>query len=630
VTLGAPLGLLGLLAIPCIVAIHLYRRRYTPIPVSGLFLFGQVNRSAAAGRTRQPLIQSKSLWCELLATLAVTWFLADPHIGDQETSDHLIVVLDDRASLQAAGGEPPHSTAHARLLEAVTAQLSGLDRDDRVTLVLAGSSPRLLAGPATSARDAITRLDGWRGTARWQSLDAAFALAEQLDRGPDGKPQGARILVATDRVPERLAEGTGLIARGEARPTLGIVDARWLLADARFGERLFVRVAAFGGKTRRGVLSVRAGAVTLGQTPVTLSPNKAAPYFIPVTLPTADVEGRSALDAVTVTLTQPGRPADPWPLDDSVTVIRPAARIVRVYVTPAAAMSPVRRAVGSVDGVTLVATPESADIIIQTGTDAPPARAGAWTMTLAGHDAGEREVIAVGPFLAAHGHPMLAGLDWAGVIWVGARIESDAPSDPDSSEALLMAGSNVLISEARRGRDRDVTLWLSLARSTLIDHPSWPGLFANLIEARRTALPGTGQTNVLLGQPVRVTAPTGAAEVVLVGPGDTAQPLTLVVDADGAIVLPSLEEPGVHRFLLQMDDTPSVTIATVNGMQLDGRLADLGDATTLTKAPSDGTATTVERRRGPLAHTVPLALAALLMLLGWHFFRRPRRVAVTA
>jgi len=44
-----PLGLLALVAIPAIVAIHLFRRRFPIRPVAGLFLWQMAQRTPEGG-----------------------------------------------------------------------------------------------------------------------------------------------------------------------------------------------------------------------------------------------------------------------------------------------------------------------------------------------------------------------------------------------------------------------------------------------------------------------------------------------------------------------------------------------------------------------------------------------------
>ena len=76
-----PLGLLALLAIPTVAALHLFRRRFRPRRVSAVFLWNLEDRTPLAGRTRERLLRSPSLWLELLAALALALALAGPRAG---------------------------------------------------------------------------------------------------------------------------------------------------------------------------------------------------------------------------------------------------------------------------------------------------------------------------------------------------------------------------------------------------------------------------------------------------------------------------------------------------------------------------------------------------------------------
>ena len=73
---ATPLGLLALLAIPAIVAIHLFRRRFPVRPVAGLFLWGVVRQTPEGGGrvTRLPI--TRSLILECLAALALALIIA--------------------------------------------------------------------------------------------------------------------------------------------------------------------------------------------------------------------------------------------------------------------------------------------------------------------------------------------------------------------------------------------------------------------------------------------------------------------------------------------------------------------------------------------------------------------------
>ena len=67
----APLGLLALLAIPAIIAIHLFRRRFPPRSVAGLFLWQVVQQTPQGGGkvTKLPITASLILRLSLLRSM---------------------------------------------------------------------------------------------------------------------------------------------------------------------------------------------------------------------------------------------------------------------------------------------------------------------------------------------------------------------------------------------------------------------------------------------------------------------------------------------------------------------------------------------------------------------------------
>lgn len=62
---------------------------------------GIETHTTTAGRTRERLPITPSLICELLAALALSLVLADPRWGDVGKVVHLVVVLDNSASMSS-------------------------------------------------------------------------------------------------------------------------------------------------------------------------------------------------------------------------------------------------------------------------------------------------------------------------------------------------------------------------------------------------------------------------------------------------------------------------------------------------------------------------------------------------
>ena len=96
-----PWGLLGLLAVPAILILHLYYRRFPPLLIGGLHLWGVQTQVREAGRRRERLPITASLLLELLAAAVLSLVLAQPRWAESRRVEHVIVVLDNSASMQA-------------------------------------------------------------------------------------------------------------------------------------------------------------------------------------------------------------------------------------------------------------------------------------------------------------------------------------------------------------------------------------------------------------------------------------------------------------------------------------------------------------------------------------------------
>jgi len=605
VILGEPWGLCALAAVPAIIVIHLWRRRFRPRPVTALFLFAPQARTMASGRRRHRLVATASLVAELVAALAATWFLCDPHLGDRRDARHVVAVVDARARMQATAADGVAAAVRARA--ALDRVLEDLGRDDRATLITSGATPRLLCGPAARPGDARAALARWQAAEPWHDLEPAVALARQIAR------DGAELTLVSDRAPARLDADVALIAVGAAAATSGLVDARWHLDGD--GERIAVRVLAQGGAPRSRTLVLRdAGGLVLAERELRLEPGVAQLALF------APPAGLAAGSWVEVALTGD----DAYRVDDAARVLKPTRRVVRVRVEAAPGKAAWRvavlRALAAVpdavvedereDGATARG---AAHLVI--GAEDAPAPLGAWRLRVVAGDA--KPVL--GPFLARTGHPLLDDVDFTGAVWAGGALGAV------DGDVLLAAGDAVLLAERRRPRVREFDLWGALPASTIDRHPGWPSLIANLVHARRRALPGVDQPNLPLGQPTTVVLPPGYDALEIAGP-DGAR-ARLVADGDGAVLVPGLAHAGSHRLILPATaDQPAVDDwATLNATILDARLGDVVAAETVARQVASGSGARIERSRSTLEHLLPVIACALAALAAWHAFAREER-----
>ncbi|MFY9341065.1 MAG: hypothetical protein WAT39_01155, partial [Planctomycetota bacterium] len=142
-----------------------------------------------------------------------------------------------------------------------------------------------------------------------------------------------------------------------------------------------------------------------------------------------------------------------------------------------------------------------------------------------------------GPFVFDRSSPWIDGLQLAGVLWVAGS--KDLPG-----RVLVAAGPYVLASEEMLDQGRRLWLLLDGGAGNVVRSPDWPVLFANLVEAARSDVPGLASVQVPVGSEVVYQRRASDAQLVVVTPGGERRPL-----AGGRKLGCVPEEPGIHRLL---------------------------------------------------------------------------------
>ena len=150
-----PWGLLALLGIPAVLAIHFLQRRVRVIPVSTLFLLESTRDDTVAGRKLRRLVPSIPLWLQLLAVLLLAALLAEPRWPWKASVQRVAIVLDDSASMMVFKKEV------ADAVRLTASQASGLAaRAEFLLLPADPAKPRVHAGG--NAQAAIQALESWQ------------------------------------------------------------------------------------------------------------------------------------------------------------------------------------------------------------------------------------------------------------------------------------------------------------------------------------------------------------------------------------------------------------------------------------------------------------------------------------
>jgi hypothetical protein len=549
-----PLALAGLAAIPALVAIYLFRRRFRRLPVSSLMLWLDPRPAREGGSRIERLQTPLLLFLELAILSLLVLAAADPQVQTAQGTRPLIVVLDDSFSMQAGGEESPQKQARKTLEQELRR-----NRRYSVRLLLAGDHPQALGEPARTIPEALAQLDGWHCRAPAAHLDEAIVLASEM--GGDL----AQVLVLTDH-PPRNAPGEGRLqwwAFGKARPNLAFVTAARTGRDG--AERVLLEIANLAETPQRSMLAIEA---------------------LPEGMPPAEVQ-RSRIDLgpgqtqrIILQLKE-GSPAlrarlDPDALEyDNQVILLPARfRPVRVGIRIAdEALRPlVEKALRACrEALVGAIRPE----IVFTDDDADDGSA--WTVRLLTDKEGASYT---GPFVIDRNHPLTEGLSLQGVVW-GAGSGGDMPGAP-----VVMAGNVPLLTDKESADGRhDLRLRLRPELSTVQLSPAWPVLIWNMLQWRQSQAPGLNRANIRLGEQAVLTLERARDVLEVVAPDGTARRVPaperrLVIRAEDAGIW-QVRDPEKKEILASCAANPlSRDESDLSGCA-SGRWGDWRDATSL-------------------------------------------------
>jgi len=574
-TLGAPLGLVALVAAPALIALYFLRRRQPPRKVSALFLWRSPDQRSEAGPRLQKFSRELSLLLELGAVVAVALFLADLRCGARAVERHTVLVLDGSLSMSARQGDG--KTAAERALERAK---KIADQDGgKVTVIESGVRPKLRVGPAAEYLELATL--SFEPAGPHHDFGPALVLAREL-AGPQ-----ARVRLLTDRLLEPPPAGVEVIALGQSLPNDAFVAVARRDVEGR--ALVSLRVAHYGPERAQVPVEIRTldGRV-LHSERLALGPNEER--GIRLTLPYAeDLLARLPDDAL---------------LADNAAVLPPnPVRPLKIRSELPEGMARLALA-RFLKAESTLSEGEPADLVF-----APPGpNPKPWTVVVGLVSAPQPSI---GPYFSDRNHPLFENVPLEGLLW--AVDETSAPGRP-----LLTAGRTVVVSEAP---GPVFHLRNDLARSNLHRTAAWPVLLANLLELRRDASPGFPRRILGLGDEVSVNI-EGEGPWAFAGAGEE-----MPLRTRGALRLAAPSRPG--RYELKQDGQPTDWL---QGVAVERAEADLtGAASGRTESDlSVGTLSPSTEGRSPWPLLAMLALLCADWLLTSALAPRARSREVAA
>jgi len=422
--LANPWGLLGLLAIPTIIAIHCFQRKSRPVLISTLFLMPKPQSESRAGRRWEFWRTSWAFWMQLLAAALLSLLLAQPRIIKSSSTSHVAIVLDASASMSAFRGAT-HSAVNRILSETdrLAASTKWLLRDSHPT------SSRLYHG--SDVGELRLSLEGWRPTHGAHSAESALRAA-QVAVGREG-----RVIFVSDAPRPQLNALAEVVTVGQPLDNVGFTGVR----SGQDGDKAIwqAMIRNYGATPQQRQWWIDTGAGQTEPQNLTIPPHGVR-----------RVGGAfpNGVEAVTLRLQ-----ADEFTIDDTAPVVSPQMRPVAIQIRGDQAFAEwVRQVVdrmpglryGNIDGVTDVGVYELPTSDRLTSLPNP------YAIAFAQQSADEGQLAAPKSFVESH--PLVEGLTFNGLV---IQRGDDLPLPPeDNATALVWAEDEPLIylQESVQGR----------------------------------------------------------------------------------------------------------------------------------------------------------------------------------
>ncbi len=636
----APLALIGLIALPIIVAFYMLRLRRRDVPVGSTFLWQQLIRDVEANAPWQRLRFSWLLLVQLLIAALVVFAAARPFTATQsDLAANVVLVIDTSASMAASDAtEDRMALARERAAEVI----GRLPDGGRVTVVAASDTANVLVSETDDREAALQAIETVTPTQLEGDLTDAFALASALV----ARDSDSTVVVVTDAAGDDLPDlGVGAPVRVER---IGATDANQAIAALSVLRRsggaqldLFVAVTnpSTGDATRR--LEIYADEQLVDARDVTIPAGQRSEALI-TTVPAGAVAVEARLAGSDALIT-----------DDRAFAIVPPETTTRAllvgsesaYLESALALLP-RLELYAVSAAGYADALEDAEaagtpygLIVFDGVLPPEAPPGAALYVDPEADGPYGEVTGriEGPFIdrADPEEPILRFVDLSSVHIGRAREVVLAAS---SRPVLTTPAGDPLIAVGTDAGRRIAMVGFALDESDLPLQIAFPLLMSNIVDYLLPAADGILPSSMRLGESISVSVEEGVERVVVSStaaadlPGATSEGLEVAV-TDGRVTIPGADVVGMREVRVVSDD------AALDGSVIGVTAVNLFSTDESDLAPGDPNRISdmgrVPDQPGQTAQSTrsewwwPLTLLALALLaVEWLLFHRPTRRTV--
>ncbi|MGI8906331.1 MAG: BatA domain-containing protein [Candidatus Sumerlaeaceae bacterium] len=472
-----PWGLLALLSIPAILALHFFRDRRRVRRIGGLHLWEFARVKLPAGRRFDRLIRTLPLLFQLIAALILSLLIAGFDWPTRLQARHFTIIADDSISMQA------RARTNSSAERATQAATKWARDSDRFTLVAAAARPRLLAGPFATRLELVQSLNAWQPEAPVCELESAMNLAMKF-AGTTG-----RVLLLTDDSGTSQSYGPALEthAVGEAAPNAAISFADRLRIAAH-RDRVVATIKGYASGASQISIKASIGGQEVASKSIEVPPGQ--PASLDFEIP--DTEHPIRLDI---------SPADALAADDSVVLAAVNVKTVRAYVDDFGEVTDsMRKAIESVPNAYVTDDPRIAELAFMRSAASLPSALRTYRFVDPATSASR--MVAQGQQLVLDQRSRITeNLTLEGVLWTYAP----PPAVSNLTSALISYTSHPLVyTEATQGEARRYAVNLDWQATNLFRSTAWPVMVQGMVEDCRDAIPGMDRTNFRTGEEIQL------------------------------------------------------------------------------------------------------------------------------
>ncbi|WP_246417864.1 BatA domain-containing protein [Haloferula luteola] len=587
--LANPAGFWALLGIPAVLAIHFLQRKAREIPVSTLFLLARTHRESSSGRRWDRLVPSVPLWMQLLGVLLLAWLLAEPRFQRPRSVQRVAIVLDGTASMQVFR-ESLTQALHEKLppLQGPAAEL------DLLVLESTPGRERLYHG--SSIDDALNALESWNPGEGTLDPGPALRIARSLI-GRDGI-----LIFATDTPVENPPYDARLLAIGHPEENVGFTGLRFTQEQGAAVWHALVKNHGIAPAVRSWQITYPGGRST---EPRNIELQPGGLISLQAALPP---DQESAILRLS---------EDVFTMDDSLPLVRPRPKTLRVFRQASALGELEERLVQSLDAVEMVHDAAEADLTLCTYDPLDPALPPGDAIVFV-HDPTRAGQYLKGGIIAEE-HPLMSGLNWQALL-VRETIQLDRqPSDEvllwQDQRPLIFLRSVLLENQAPH---QQLCFNFDVRHSNATANPAFIVCLHRFAESVRQERVAPSSSNLETSQEIELTADPEFPASIEFTPLHEAHTTIRDLPASRRLRFEAPARPG--HLIVKQADVPLLTAALTFADSREADLTHCGSADTL----GDASSIPVERHTTADHWWRAWVLALLAALLtGWHF-SRPR------